>query len=1116
MKQESMNFRQLIFKNSIVISLTFIILLTSISDTSSLNAEAEDTGDKHIILFPPDDVDTTYPAVQESKDVRAEIIPEIFNFDLNISYAIIAPEMFYDQLVPFADWKTRKGVGAHIFIMEDIEKNYRGISTQDKIHSFLRELKNYKPAAEWLLLVGDADVIPVPQIRADINGSDVWWELQDFAYSDYFYAGLDSSWDQDGNGIYGEVIQDYDWTPELYVGRLPVGSEEELDTVLKKLNNYEKQPPQDSWYNRAILVGAVMDLTHGPNVPDNLSTQEDDGYNDYKDNALEVNQKAKKHFPSIYSFDEFYDYYKLEPGGYSQSTDNLNHANVVESFNKGAGIVNFVSHGYENGDGHVEYAGDGDSVIWTPLFEDTDAFKSTNDGMLPLFYSSSCTSGNFTEEDDSGLEQLLTAPNGGAVGFIGATVTTYRGEFRANDTSFGNWWLNDNFWQMFFAGDHKPARVLYNLKVAYGNRVLDPSNPYKDDIDFQQMFRVNKLAYNYLGDPELSIWTKQPEQLLVEFEDNFQPAYWNAPYEVTVKNQNSGEPVENARVAITGTGQFGWIETDSSGQARFAINTVPGIRYNLTVTADNYLPFEGEFTVSAELNLQLTNDNISVDKMKLKIGADTNITIQFKNTGGIAAPEVDLILYDGPPGINNNITPVYSFENVQPNDVRYISIRWTMPGGNHNIYVVIDPANKLMEWNENDNSAWVTIRENQPPVLFKLPVIPLKEDEILMDALLISSYAWDQDPQDTLSFRILHNAEPSCEVVIDENNYIDIIPEKDWYGNCNVTIEVTDGTDYALLYLLIEVSAVNDPPLLKPIQNQSMLEDHWFEMVLFGYDNSDPGDKIFFETDLFDVFPELQDNLTVVFEPATGVLKIRAGNSMVGEHNVNFRAVDEDGGKSEWQTVKFDIINVLDAPVIRMEEQYTAKVGEAFKLDVVVYNEDKNATMLFSDNSDLFEIDPSTGIIEFTPDYDDVGTHTITITIFYGNITVTDSFKLVIENGMDQYLQMLIIASVVIALGLGLGGVLIFMYMRRQRVVQKHDKVSDEGDDDDDAEIEADDDIEEEDDETESEASGERKEEKREVKASERGKRKIERRKHRREERGKTRGESIGERKEEE
>ena len=53
---------------------------------------------------------------------------------------------------------------------------------------------------------------------------------------------------------------------------------------------------------------------------------------------------------------------------------------------------------------------------------------------------------------------------------------------------------------------YKPGENLYKLKEAYNERIHLDTNPHISNSYFK-VYRTNLLAYNLLGDPEISIFT---------------------------------------------------------------------------------------------------------------------------------------------------------------------------------------------------------------------------------------------------------------------------------------------------------------------------------------------------------------------------------------------------------------------------------------------------------------------------------------------------------------------------------------------------------------------------------------------------------------------------------
>ena len=167
--------------------------------------------------------------------------------DSNVMYAIIAPDIFVDELMPLADWKTYKGVPTKIYHLNGsngILTKYSGRDDAERLHKFLRELDDSSPPLTWLLLAGDAGIVPIRELYVD--ASAVLYNIEDAYYSDYYYSGLDHDWDFDNDGVYGEGTNENppiecDWSPDVYVGRIPVEDEADTTIVVNKILNYEKK-----------------------------------------------------------------------------------------------------------------------------------------------------------------------------------------------------------------------------------------------------------------------------------------------------------------------------------------------------------------------------------------------------------------------------------------------------------------------------------------------------------------------------------------------------------------------------------------------------------------------------------------------------------------------------------------------------------------------------------------------------------------------------------------------------------------------------------------------------------------------------------------------------------
>lgn len=154
-----------------------------------------------------------------------------------VEYAIITPEELVSSFEPLIEWKNQRGIRANIFSKEWILLNYSGYyDDMECIREFVKNL-HANHGLIYLALAGDYD---------NFGGRMVWLstdKYSGFAPSDQYFSDLDGSWDANGNHIYGQFqIDGCDWRSDVYVGRFPVNTSEEVTRWVNKIISYEQQP----------------------------------------------------------------------------------------------------------------------------------------------------------------------------------------------------------------------------------------------------------------------------------------------------------------------------------------------------------------------------------------------------------------------------------------------------------------------------------------------------------------------------------------------------------------------------------------------------------------------------------------------------------------------------------------------------------------------------------------------------------------------------------------------------------------------------------------------------------------------------------------------------------
>lgn len=193
------------------------------------------------------------------------------------------------------------------------------------------------------------------------------------------------------------------------------------------------------------------------------------------------------------------------------------------------------------------------------------------------------------------------------------------------------------------------------------------------------------------------------------------------------------------------------------------------------------------------------------------------------------------------------------------------------------------------------------------------------------------------------------------------------------------------------------IGNINDPPTMEAIGHLTYDEGDTVSVHLL---IDDPDLPLALEEP--EVLSITSDGPSFLQADDLGYVNITVDQSMLGEHVVTYTVTDR-GGLSASIEVLWSLLNVNEDPVIGTEvpAQATAVEDQLFTLDLEATDGDGD-TLTWSDSSPLFDIDPATGVITFTPSQAQVGTHHVTVSVGDGNEGLaTVTFDLVVENVND-------------------------------------------------------------------------------------------------------------------
>ncbi|UCD13037.1 MAG: hypothetical protein JSW60_05600 [Thermoplasmatales archaeon] len=266
----------------------------------------------------------------QSKEIDNEAQSTV-SYDL----LIISPKPFMRYIQPLVKHKNNHGVKTKLIDVEEVYNQmfWHGRDKAEKIKYFIKKAHE-QWGINYVLLIGgrknqlarETWWIPVRYSHLD-RKYDEFIErkfLCDLYFADiYDKNGNFSSWDTNGNGIYGEWPEDKaavdipDLYPDVFVGRLPCRNRFDVRIMVKKIINYESKPCSDSWFKNMVVVA-------GDTYPEKTPYYDGEVYT----------QKGLDMMPGFNPV-------KL----WTSDGSFKNWKDVVKAINKGCGFIWFSGHG---------------------------------------------------------------------------------------------------------------------------------------------------------------------------------------------------------------------------------------------------------------------------------------------------------------------------------------------------------------------------------------------------------------------------------------------------------------------------------------------------------------------------------------------------------------------------------------------------------------------------------------------------------------------------------------------------------------------------------------------------------------------------------------------------
>ncbi|MFH0896107.1 MAG: C25 family cysteine peptidase, partial [Bacteroidota bacterium] len=430
------------------------------------------------------------------------------------------------------------------------------------------------------------------------------------------------------DNMLGDV--DGDHMPDIVMARMAANNATELQTMISKFLNYERNPPtsvnfydhpitalgwqDDRWFQLGseVVGGYFRSLGKNPVRINALGSPASNTGN----NVPNTGTWSTTDPSAILSYFgptglNYIPTYPGTLGGFSGGTP----AQVVTAINSGSFILQHRDHGLETGWGE-------------PAFDNTNISSLTNTG-LTFIMSINCLTGKYNYSSECFAEKFhrykFGSVNSGALGLIAASEVSYS---FVNDTYI--WGMYDNLWPNFMpAYGTTPASrgILPAFGNAAGKYFLQASSwPYNTSN--------KEVTYN----------------LFHMHGDAFQTVYSEVPLALTV--------VHNATI-VTGATSFnvsanagsliclslnGVILGTATGTGSAVSITIPGTqvppdKIRVVVTKQNYNRYEGDVLVIAPSGPFIVNDNVVINDATgnnnglADFGENITLNVTLENVG---------------------------------------------------------------------------------------------------------------------------------------------------------------------------------------------------------------------------------------------------------------------------------------------------------------------------------------------------------------------------------------------------------------------------------------------------------------------------------------------------
>lgn len=492
--------------------------------------------------------------VSNPEDINRFAPPVKTNRYPGIPFLIITPECFSESFDRLIEWYRLKGIFAGVVTTEFIGTNYSGCDLQEKIRNYLQQNFNSYELL-YVLFVGKQENI-YREAYLVCNDSFDHQTPSDLYFSDILPVSIGTvlyDWDTDNDYRYGEVRNGSqgdicDYYSDVYVGRLPVSTTQDIDEYIDELLIYQQNPPLNFIQKSVMAGGQLAGSFSGANLCDLIS-----------DNILPSNWTDEKYYwPNNTPF--------LSP-----------------ILSQGFGWCQIHAHGLYNSAFWDQYGNNS-------MFTGTNLSNGNKTGVI---LATSCLVGRYNSAGPCVVENIFNNTNGGAIAVI---MNTSFGTYNTYCTG-----PSERLCQ--YTASYLFNSSLWNIGIAHAvSKDCMVPEFTGQTLNLDAHFSVNSL--NFFGDPSTQIYSMDPTVMSVSHDQSIF-AKEDTLHVHVINSLN--QPIQNALCCLSLDWQIGQrdlsyytVETDANGNADIIYqygSESRNITAYLTTTAHNHYFCQDTFVI---------------------------------------------------------------------------------------------------------------------------------------------------------------------------------------------------------------------------------------------------------------------------------------------------------------------------------------------------------------------------------------------------------------------------------------------------------------------------------------------------------------------------------------